>query len=367
MNKILLNGLHYSKNGAGISQYTYKLFTNLNEKNYDLNVLLRNEFNDKFDSDKYIYANRNINSSKDRIIYEQLMANKLYENYDLVHFPDYATPVLYRGKKIATIHDMAMYTMMDKYTKRQVLTKSILLKNTVKHADKLICDSEFSKRELLRYYPEAEEKATVVYCGIDIEKNEIDKEFENTILNKYSIEENKYILYVGTIAPQKNIENLIKAFELAKEQGLDYKLVIAGKKGWGYDNMFKYITENNLSDSIVFTDYIEDLDLEVLYKNAGVFSTISLYEGFGFPPLEAMGRNIPVLVSDIEIFRETCMDAAIYCNPNSIQDISNNMLNIIQDNILQNKLKTRGKERIKLFNWEQCAKQVYDIYLDVLK
>lgn len=367
MNKILLNGLHYSKNGAGISKYTYKLFTKLNEKKYDLDILIRNEFKDILITDQYIYANRSINGSKDRIIYEQLIANKLYKNYDLVHFPDYATPVLYKGKKIATIHDMAMYTMRDKYTKSQVLTKGILLKNTVKHADKLICDSEFSKKELIRYFPEAEEKSVVVYCGIDILKNELNIDFENNILDKYKIEKNKYILYVGIIAPQKNIENLIKAFELSKNEGLDYKLVIAGKKGWGYDHMFKYVTENNLRDHVVFTDYISDLELEVLYKNAGIFSTISLYEGFGFPPLEAIGRNIPVLVSDIEIFRETCKDAAIYCNPNNVQDISNNMLNIVKDNDLQKNLKDKGRERIKLFNWEQCAKQVYDIYLDVLK
>jgi glycosyltransferase involved in cell wall biosynthesis len=337
------------------------------EENYNVDILIRNEFKNSILSQNLIYANQNINGSKNRIIYEQLKAKKLYKNYDLVHFPDYATPVLYKGKKLGTIHDMAMYTMRDKYTKMQIMTKDVLLKNTVKNADKLICVSEFSKRELIKYYPEVEEKATVVYSGIEIPQYDIQQEFEVNTLQKYNIEKNNYILYVGTIAPQKNINNLIKAYVQSIGKGLDSKLVIAGKKGWMYDEIFKYVNENKMSEKIIFTDYINDLELEVLYKNAKIFSTISLYEGFGFPPLEAIGRGIPVLLSDIEIFREICGNSALYCNPYDIQNISDNMLKLIEDEELQNKLKLNGQQRLKLFNWSRTAKEIYDIYLEILK
>lgn len=367
LNKILLNGLHYESNGAGISKYTKMLLKTCIEENYDVDILLRNEFKEKLSVQNLIYANQSINGSKDRIMYEQLKAQKLYKNYELIHFPDYATPVLYKGKKVATIHDMAMYTMRDKYTRMQIITKDILLKNTVKHANRLICDSEFSKKELLKYYPEAEEKATVVYCGIEIPKLEIKSEFEINTLEKYKVEKNNYILYVGTIAPQKNIDNLIKAYVLARQKGLDCKLVIAGKKGWMYNEIFKYVSESKMEDNVIFTDYINDLELEVLYKNAKIFSTISLYEGFGFPPLEAIGREIPVLLSDIDIFKETCGDSALYCNPNDIKNISDNMLKLIEDEELQNKLKLNGQQRLKIFNWSKAAREIYDVYLDVLK
>lgn len=337
------------------------------EKNYEVDILIRDEFKNSLFSQNFIYTNENISGSKNRILYEQLKARKLYKNYDLVHFPDYATPALYKGKKIATIHDMAMYTMRDKYTKMQIITKDILLKNTVKNADRLICDSEFSMKELIRYYPEAEEKSSVVYCGIEIPEFEIKSESEANTLKKYNLEKNNYILYVGTIAPQKNIDNLIKAYVISKQKGLDCKLVIAGKKGWMCDEVFKYVSEMKMEENIIFTDYINDFELEVLYKNAKIFSTISLYEGFGFPPLEAIGRKIPVLLSDIEIFRETCGDAALYCNPHDIQNISDNMLKLISDEGLRSQLKLNGKQRLRIFNWNNTAKKIYDIYLDVLK
>ena len=367
MSKILLNGLHYEAHGAGISKYTNMLLKTFIEENYDVDILTRNEFKNTLFAENLIYADQNINGSKDRIIYEQLKALKIYKDYDLVHFPDYATPMLYKGKRIATIHDMAMYTMRDKYTRMQIITKDILLRNTVKNANRLICDSEFSRNELLKYYPEAEEKATVVYCGIEIPKFEIESEFEINTLEKYNIEKNNYILYVGTIAPQKNISNLIKAYVLSRQKGLDCKLVIAGKKGWMYDEIFKYVSESKMEENIIFTDYITDMELEVLYKNAKIFSTISLYEGFGFPPLEAIGRGIPVLLSDIDIFKETCGDSALYCNPNDIKNISDNMLKLIEDQELQNKLKLNGQQRLEIFNWNKTAKEIYDIYLDVLK
>ena len=367
MNKILLNGLHYESNGAGISKYNEMLLKTFIEENYDVDILLRDEFKEKLSSENLIFSGQDINGSKSRIIYEQLKAKKLYRDYDLIHIPDYATPALYKGKKIATIHDMAMHTMRDKYTRMQILTKETLLKNTVKHADKLICDSEFSKNELIKYYPQAEGKSSVVYCGIDIPKVQIDIGFEANTLERYNIEKENYILYVGTIAPQKNIDNLVKAYSLAKQAGLECKFVIAGKKGWGYDKLFKFVSENKLEKYVIFTDYINEMELEVLYRNAKIFSIISLYEGFGFPPLEAMGRNIPVLLSNIEIFKEICGDAALYCDPNDINNICDNMLKLIGDKELQCKLVAKGKERLKIFNWTKAAKEIYDIYLDLLK
>jgi Glycosyltransferase len=367
LSKILLNGLHYESKGAGISKYTEMLLKTFIEENYDVDILIRNEFNNKLHGQNLVYVNQNINGSKDRIIYEQLKAIKIYKNYDLVHFPDYATPILYKGKKVATIHDMAMYTMKDKYTKAQILMKKSLLQNTIKSSHKLICDSEFSKRELIKYYPEAEEKAEVVYCGIEIPKLDIQTKFEMSVLEKFNIEKNNYILYVGTIAPQKNIHNLIKAYVLSVQKGLDCKLVIAGKKGWMYEEIFKYVSESKMEDKIVFTDYINDLELEVLYRNAKIFSTISLYEGFGFPPLEAIGRQVPVLLSDIEIFKEICGASALFCNPHDIKDISDNMLKLIEDEELQNKLKANGQERLKIYNWSKASKEIYDIYLELLK
>lgn len=366
LKKILLNGLHYESHGAGISKYTQMLLKTFIEENYDVDVLLRDEFKNKFQSERLIFANKDINRSKDRIIYEQLTAQKLYKDYKLIHFPDYATPALYKGKKIATIHDMAMHTMSDKRTFMQNMTKNILLKNTIAHADKLICVSEFSRRELLNYYPKVEDKIEVIYEGIEIPEIHMNYYEEIKVLEKFNILKNKYILYVGTIAPHKNIKKLIQGFNYAKDKIPDYKLLIAGKRGWMYDEVFKEVEVLELQNKVVFTDFVSDIELEVLYKNADLFVSVSLYEGFGFPPLEAMGRGVPVLISDIEIFKEICSDAAIYCNPNELEDIGHKIIQILNDKNLQEELVKRADERIKLFDWKKAAKDTYNLYLEVL-
>jgi len=366
LSKILLNGLHYESHGAGISKYTNMLLKTFIEENYDVDILIRDEFKHELFSNNLIFTNQTINGSKDRIIYEQLKAQKLYKNYKLVHFPDYATPALYKGKKVATIHDMAMHTMRDKYTVMQNITKNILIKNTIHSAEKLICDSEFSKRELLNYYPKAEDKVEVIYGGIDIPEININPDEEAKVLQRFNIVKNKYILYVGTIAPHKNIKKLIQAFSYIKNKIPEYKLVIAGKKGWMYNEVFEEVERLNLQNEIIFTDFVSDIDLEVLYKNAELFVSVSLYEGFGFPPLEAMGRNIPVLISDIEIFRETCLDCAIYCNPNEIEDIGDKIIQILNDKELQKDLTQKARERVKFFDWKKTAEETYNLYLHIL-
>lgn len=367
MSKILLNGLPYQKNGAGISKYTQMLTKQFIAQNYDVDILLRDEFRSEYILPNILFPNHQINSSKDRIIYEQVKANKMYKNYDLVHFPDYATPTLYRGAKVATIHDMAMHTMRDKYTFMQNATKNILLKNTIKHADKLICVSQFSKQELLKYYPSAKDRAVVIYEGVQEPILYPSSDQIQNTLDKFKLCPGKYILYVGTIAPHKNILKLIQAFNRIKNNLPQYKLVIAGKKGWMYKDIFAKLVDLKLEKKVVFTDFVDDLDLEVLYANATMFVSTSLYEGFGFPPLEAMIRKLPVLVSDIEIFQETCQDSVAYCKPNEIEDISSKMLNIIQDKSLKSDMIVKGAQRAKFFSWEKTAKETFKVYQNTLR
>lgn len=366
MSKILLNGLHYEKNGAGISKYTKMLLQTFIEEKYDVDILIRNEFKNEFRSDNVIVVDNKINGSKDRILYEQLKADMMYRNYDLIHFPDYATPVFYKKSKIATIHDMAMHTMKDKYTLMQNITKNIFLKNTIKHAEKLICVSEFAKKELLRYYPKVENKTKVIYEGISIPNIKFSNDEEIKALIKFNLKDTNFILYVGTIAPHKNIKNLIRAFNHIQKEIPDYRLVIAGKKGWMYDDVFEEVEKLKLQDKIVFTDFITDIELEVLYKNASLFTSVSFYEGFGFPPLEAIARNLPVVISNIEIFRETCEESAVYCNPNEIEDIGANMLKVLKDNKLQKYLINNGSRRIQTFDWKNTARETYELYQELL-
>lgn len=366
MSKILLNGLHYEKNGAGISRYNEMLLKTFIEEKYDIDILLRKELKEKFNSENIIFADKNINSSKNRIIYEQWSSKDLYKKYELIHFPDYATPLFCTSKRIATIHDMAMCTMRSKRTMIQNLTKNILLKETIKNSDRLICVSEFAKKELLEYYPKVENKIRVIYEGINIPDIDISEEYNERILNKFNIKDCKYILYVGTIAPHKNIINLIKAFDYIKQSIPEYKLVIVGKKGWMYNEIFNEVDRLKLNERVIFTGFIDDLELEVLYKNTRLFTTVSLYEGFGFPPLEAMARKVPVVVSNIPVFKEVCGDCVEYCNPYEIEDISMKFEKILKNKTLSEYLRKKGYERVKKFNWKSTAKDTYEVYMEML-
>lgn len=365
MNRMLFNGLHYTKNGAGISRYTGELINEFRRQGYPIDVMMRKEWEEEYGGEGIYFIDQDIQGSAKRIIEEQYHQRKRYKQYELVHFPDYASPVLYNGKKIVTIHDMAMHTMREKYTFMQNMTKNVLLKQTIKKADCLICDSHFAKRELLKYYPEVEERTRVVYLGIEGLEYNLDTEAEEAVLAKLGTSRT-YILYVGTIAPHKNIEQLIAAFKKIKLLGCTHKLVIAGKRGWMDSAIMEKAKLEGVDEDVIFTGFVTDKELEVLYRRAAFFVSVSLYEGFGFPPLEAMVRGCPVLVSDIEVFRETCEEKAVYCNPLDAEDIAKKMEKLLEDNRLRTKLVVDGKEHVKQFNWGKTARLTYEVYKSVL-
>lgn len=365
MSKILINALQFSPDGAGISKYSYKLAEAIMKNNKNVDVLCRKDMVGNFENKERLIS-IDVSKSSDRIIKEQVKLLKLYKNYDIVHFLDYATPALYKGKKIATIHDMAMHTMKDKYTKGQVLTKTILLKNTIKHADKLICISEFTKKELLKYYPDVDErKIEVAYNGFEYNEIELNEEEEKKILNKFNINK-EYLLFVGTLSPHKNIERLVEAFNQIKKQGHNYQLVICGKKGWLYEDIFKKVKQLGLEREVIFTGYVTDEELETLYKNTKLFVFPSLYEGFGFPPIEAMARNVPVLTSREGALPEVVGDAAILCDAYNTISITENIIKIIQNESLMRKLVGKGKERSNYFSWNKAQYKMCDIYSKIL-
>lgn len=367
MSKIIVNALQFSNDGAGISRYSHKLSEKLLEKDNNIDVLCRTDVIDGFENNEnLIPVNLENTKSYKRIIKEQLQLLKVYKNYDLVHFLDYATPVLYKGIKVATIHDVVVLTMKDKYTKGQFLTKKILLENTIKYADKLVCISEFTAKELLTYYPNIDRsKIEVVYNGFEYKPLKIDNKTSEKILCKFNINKD-YLLFVGTLSPHKNIERIIEAFNKIKKQGYNYQLVICGKKGWLYDEIFDKVKKLKLEDEVIFTDYVTDEELEVLYKNTKLFVFPSLYEGFGFPPIEAMARKVPVLTSREGALPEIVGDAALFCDAYDVDDISGKIIEGLKDKELRNKLIEKGIKRSEFFSWENTSKKINKIYEDLL-
>ncbi|MCI0474822.1 MAG: glycosyltransferase family 4 protein, partial [Anaerolineales bacterium] len=175
-------------------------------------------------------------------------------------------------------------------------------------------------------------------------------------------------LYIGTLEPRTNIPTLIRAFALAKQRGaLPHVLVIAGQRGWHYDDIFRTVEELQLKDQVLFLGYVPDDDLPGLYSGADLFAFLSWYEGFGFPVLEAMACGTPVLASKTSVLPEVVGDAGILVAPNDPEQVAIEMLRILADAELRREMSARGLERAQFFSQERFAHGILQIYEEVLR
>ncbi|MFT8316565.1 MAG: glycosyltransferase family 1 protein, partial [Clostridium sp.] len=172
----------------------------------------------------------------------------------------------------------------------------------------------------------------------------------------------EYILTVSTISPRKNIDGLIKAFNMIKNK-VNCNLIIAGKNGWMYEDIFKLVETLDLKNKIFFTGSINDDELKFLYKNSKLFVYPSLYEGFGLPPLEAMSYGIPCIVSNRTCIPEVVGDAAIKVNPEDLYEVGNIIVEILKNKEMSSDLLSKANDRLKYFSWKKCSNGVVNIYL----
>lgn len=181
-------------------------------------------------------------------------------------------------------------------------------------------------------------------------------------LKKYKIE-GDYILFVGTLQPRKNIVRLIEAFSTLGPKL--YTLVVVGKPGWLYEEIYEAPKKFKVEDRVKFLDYVPDEDLPALYQNALCFVLPSLYEGFGLPVLEAMHYGCPVVTSNVSSLPEAAGDAAIMVDPESTESIKEGIEKVLGDKSLREKLVKKGYEQVKKFSWEKCARETLKVLEEV--
>jgi len=264
---------------------------------------------------------------------------------DLFHSSDWAEPSA-NCPKVTTVHDLVF--------KKYPETVDALILNTqakrlhkVAHTDvHIIVDSQSTKDDLMKIYGISDARIDVVYPGID-EVYHVPSETEVVrVKNKYGLP-SKYILSLGTQEPRKNIATLIKACE-----SLDLPLVLTGKYGWGREQSYS-------SAKVISTGYVDEVDLPGLYGGATVFAYPSLYEGFGFPVLEAMACGTPVVTSNVSSLPEISGGASILVDPKDQRSIS---LGITQALNQRESLINLGFTQSAKFTWQATAKQVLSIY-----
>jgi glycosyltransferase involved in cell wall biosynthesis len=172
-----------------------------------------------------------------------------------------------------------------------------------------------------------------------------------------------FVLYVGTVEPRKNLLNLIKAFEqVLSECDFSLQLVIAGRKGWMVDDLFRHVKRSPAAEQIIFTGYLSDDDLCALYSSCALFVYVSLYEGFGLPPLEAMACGAPVIASRIPSLCETVGEAALLVAPTDVQELAHNIRSLLQNEDLRTQLARKGLQRASELTWDRTAQLTRAVY-----
>ncbi|MDE6034737.1 MAG: glycosyltransferase family 4 protein [Ruminococcus sp.] len=287
---------------------------------------------------------------------------------DITHFFNYIVPPFVHGKKIVTVHDMVYKTFPDTVRGRTRFMLESGLKKSMKRADIIITDSEFSRTEIIKYFPEYSAKIRVVPCGVDCEKFRpcTDPDIIKNVKKNLGID-GDYFLYVGTIEPRKNLKRLVRAYKiLTRHIQNPPKLVIAGGKGWLYGDFFRLVEKLSLEKLVIFTEYVPTESMPPLISGAMAFVFPSLYEGFGLPPLEAMACGVPVLTSAEASLPEVTGDCAVICDAYSVKSIAESMYRLYKNTELRKYLSIKGIERASNFTWEKSAEKLYAIYRELL-
>lgn len=286
---------------------------------------------------------------------------------DVNFYFNFILPPCVHGKKTVVVHDMVFRDCPETASFKTKLLLRLYLKRSMKRADRVITVSEFSRSRIIHYYGVPEEKISIVPCGVDCDRFKpcSDNAVLEKIRHKYGIC-GKYILYLGTLEPRKNILNLVKAYQAFTENKTDFPvLVISGGKGWLYDEIFAYIKENGLEDRIIFTGYIADDEKAPLLSGAEFFCFPSLYEGFGMPILEAMACGTPVLTSNAASMPEVGGSACEYCDPLSAEDIKNKLELLWDSPGRRRELSELGLRRARLFSWRSSAEKLMGIFSEL--
>ena|SRR3972149_7204910 len=302
-------------------------------------------------------------------VLSRLMPRVLFtEKLDVFFSPGHYLPAFTGCPKVMTIHDLGYLKFSEQFTKYDFWQLKYWSAISIFISKYIICPSKYTAKDIVRHYPFASNKIKVVYHGYNkalFNKN-IDNNFVRQSLQKYRITKN-YILFLSTLKPSKNIEGLLDAFkEIRKEY--DYKLVIAGKKGWLYETIFRKVKNLGFEKDVIFTDYVPEVDKPALIKGAKIFVLPSFWEGFGMDVLNALACGTPVVLSNVASLPEVGGEAGIYIDPYDIKDIIRGMKKVLKMNSKEyNKLAERGFSQVQKFSWQKTAKKTLEVLTKAVK
>lgn len=310
-----------------------------------------------------------INKASMRLVWEQVVLPRLLQenNVDLLHSPHYTMPLAAHTKRVVTYHDLTFFILPQVHQPIKTAFFRIMMTLTKKNADHIITDSESTRQDAIRLLGIDPSKISSVLLAANSVFKPIENEVASSRLQKYGLNVNRYICYVGVIEPRKNVDLLIEAYARIADQFQDIPLVIVGKQGWQYNRVFRKVNDLGLNDRVRFLGHICMDDLVAIYSGASVFVYPSQYEGFGLPVLEAMQCGAPVITTNVSSMPEVSGGAAILIDPDNIDALSTAMADVLKNATLASRLSNSGLERAKSFSWSKTARETIHIYESVLK
>jgi glycosyltransferase involved in cell wall biosynthesis len=285
---------------------------------------------------------------------------------DLLHSPHYTMPLRHPARAVVTFCDMTFVLHPELHQAMKRLYFPAMMRWSARNADRLITISESTRDDLVRLWRLDPRRVTAVQLAADAVYEPVGAGRIAAACRRYGVQPSSYILYVGVLEPRKNVDRLVAAFGRAAErlQGLD--LVIAGKRGWMYDQIFAQVEALGLRDRVRFPGYVAKEDLPALYGGARLFAYPSRYEGFGLPVLEAMRCETPVVTTNVSSMPEVAGDAALLVDPDDVAGLADALVRLVNDPTLARDLARRGRERAARFSWERCARETLDVYEQVV-
>lgn len=271
---------------------------------------------------------------------------------DLTWVPAHALPLAFPGRAAVTIHDLGYKFFPQAHPARQRLYLDFTTRFSASRAEIILADSRATADDLMRFYGTPARKIHVVYPGVELPGRPPTAAEIEAVRLKYGLPE-RYFLFLGTLQPRKNVARIVQAYSRwrASRPHDPAALVLAGGQGWLYDPAWTAGV-----DGVILPGYIDDADKPALYAGALAFVFPSLYEGFGFPVLEAMISGTPVICSSTSSLPELAGDAALLVDPTSVEAIAAAMSALSTDAALHASLRERGYAQARQFSWDAAAR-----------
>lgn len=365
MKKVLIDAHNVGVRTAGNEVYFENLVMGLskNNINLDLSVLIKD--------DTWVPHNINKVNLKSNSVVLQRGLEIPYQvkrgGYDLLHVP-FAIPPVNFSKTLVTVHDILFEDFKEYFSKNTLKRLKLTTPITARKCTHITTVSNYSKESIMYKYGIREEKITMI-------PNSLSLSFENALntVTSRTINETKrelnivedYILFVGTVQPRKNIARIIESYKLSNVHN-DLKLVIAGGKGWLYEEIYRLVKELDIVERVIFTGAISDVELANLYKGSKMLVYPTIAEGFGIPLLEAMAAGIPIITSNTTALPEVAGKAALYVDPYNISEISEGIRTLILESRTRDSLIEEGIKELSRYSRDNTSSELVKLYEKIL-